>query len=88
MFYFPIQTLMSYDSYYELLVNILYPFGFRCKCGEQIQTGQCPHKRNKTGLPNYRCKRCKSIFNIFSGTILEGVHYDCIIIVLILRGIK
>ncbi len=28
----------------------------------------------------------KKVFNLFTNTILQGIHYDCITIVLMLRG--
>lgn len=87
MNYFPIQSLMSYDSCYDTLSKVLHPDVFACPCGSALPVGQVPHKRNKTGLPSFRCKECKGIFNIYSKTVLEGIHYDCIKIILLLRGI-
>ncbi len=87
MINFPLQTLMNYDACYEQLVKIFHPHGLNCGCGVSLPNSQAVHKKNKTGLPSYRCHSCRSVFNLYTGTILEGIHYDCIAIILLLRGI-
>jgi hypothetical protein len=87
MLIFPIQSLLSYSKCYEFLLTILHPHGLKCRCGHAVSIGQKAHKYNKTGLPSYACIVCKKVFNVFSDTIFQGIHYDCISIVLFLRGI-
>lgn len=86
MFQFPIQSLMSFEGCYNFLLNLLHPLGLHCPDGHPIVEGQKPHKFRKNGLPCYRCNTCGKVFNVFTGTILQGTHYDCITIVLMLRG--
>ena len=86
MLIFPIQDLLSYQNCYDLLSLILHPNGLHCRCGKCLKEGQKPHKYNKTGLPSYKCHLCKSVFNIFTDTVLQGVRYDCVTIILMLRG--
>lgn len=77
---------MDYDSCYNYLLLILHPKGLHCPCGQAVANNKKPHKYRGNGLPCFRCKECKKVFNIFTDTILSGIHYDCIKIVLILRG--
>jgi len=86
MLKFPIQTLMSYESCYNFLLNLLHPNGFCCSCGEFKPVSQKAHKYRKNKLPCFKCRVCGKVYNIFTGTILSGIHYDCITIVLLLRG--
>jgi transposase-like protein len=86
MVQFPIQALMSFEKCYKFLLGILHPLGLHCPDGHPLVERQKPHKFRKNGLPCYRCQACGKVFNIFTGTILKGIHYDCINIVLMLRG--
>lgn len=86
MIVFPLQSFMDYDSCYNYLQTILHPEGLDCPCGRKVKNGQKPHKYRANGLPCFRCKDCGKVFNIFTDTILSGIHYDCIKIVLLLRG--
>ena len=86
MFQFPIQALMSFEKCYNFLLGLLHPMGLHCPDGHLLAEGQKPHKFRKNRLPCYRCHTCGKVFNIFTGTVLQGIHYDCITIVLILRG--
>ena len=80
------QTLMSFEGCYAFLLRILHPQGLHCPDGHPLAEGQKPHKFRKNGLPCHRCHTCRKVFNIFSGTILQGIRYDCIKVVLMLRG--
>lgn len=86
MLKFPIQDLMDYNSCYNFLSKILHPQGLACKCGIVKPKDQKPHKFRSNKLPCYKCQNCGKVYNIFSGTILSGIHYHCITIVLMLRG--
>jgi len=82
----PIQTLMDYESCYNLLKKLFHGEEFACSCGKELPADQCPHKYSSTGLPSYKCRSCGGVFNIFSKTILNGIHYSCIQIVLLFIG--
>lgn len=86
MIAFPIQGFMNYADCYGFLKELLHPTGLHCPCGKLLSSHKSPHKYRKNGLPCFRCDDCKKVFNLFTDTILSGIHYDCIIIVLMLRG--
>jgi transposase-like protein len=35
---------------------------------------------------DYRCRVCGNVFNLFTNTMWDGTHYDCVTIVLVMRG--
>lgn len=86
MLNFPIQGLMDYESSYQFLQKLLHPQGLKCVCDEPLAEGQFPHKKRANKLPCFKCKNCGKVFNLFTTTIFKGIHYNCIIIVLMLRG--
>lgn len=77
---------MDYQSCYNYLLDILHPQGLQCSCGVALKQGQRPHKHRTNGLPCFKCTSCGKVFNIFTNTILSGIHYDCIVIFLMLKG--
>jgi len=81
---FPTQNLIDYESCYQFLSNILHSDGLRYKCGQLLPQTQPPHKYCTNVLPCFKCCNCASVYNIFTGTILSGIHYDCVKIVLML----
>lgn len=86
MVQFPLHALMNFEECYNFLLNILHPQGLHCPDGHSLAEHQKPHKFRKNGLPCHRCCTCGKVFNIFTDTILQHIHYDCITIVLMLRG--
>lgn len=87
MLRFPIQDLMDYNSCYTFLEKLLHPKGLYSPSGHPLPKDQKPHKYSSTGLPYFKCKFSGQVFNLFTGTIFQGTHYDCITLVLMLRGI-
>lgn len=86
MIQFPLYNLMNPEKCYQYLLDTLHPLGLHCPCSHPVEEGQKPHKFRKNGLACYCCTACGKVFNIFTNTLLKGIHYDCIKIVLILRG--
>ena len=86
MIQFPIDQLMSYEACYQFLIAILHPQGLSCPKGHDLPSEQSPHKYLKNGLACYKCRTCGCVYNLFTNTILQGIRYSCITIVLILRG--
>lgn len=83
----PIADLMDYDRCYHFMKQLLHPDGLHCsRCQRELPPGQRAHKYNATGLPVFKCRLCGRVFNLYTNTLLEGIHYSCITIVLMLRG--
>jgi transposase-like protein len=82
---FPITELMDAKACYERLAGWLHPDGLRCpKCNRDDQMHV--HRRERDPLWDYRCRRCNRVFNVYTGTALQGTKRDPVQLVLILRG--
>lgn len=82
---FPIADLMDEGACYVKLVAWLHPDGLscpRCQCSDAIKV----HRRDRDPVLDYRCGRCKRVFNAFTGTVLQGTKRRPVPLVLILRG--
>lgn len=84
---FPITDLLSEQECYDFLLRTLHPDGLKCPDGHPLPTGQAPHDISRAPVVDYRCRKCGRIYNLFSSTVWSGTHYDCVTIVLVMRGI-
>lgn len=87
MMRFPITELLNEEECYQYLLDALHPEGLSCPKGHPLPEGQAPHDRSRAPIVKYRCRTCGAVFNLFTGTVWSGTHYDCKTIVLVLRGI-
>lgn len=84
---FPLTELLDEQESYNYLLKTLHPDGLRCKHGHALPVDQKPHDRRRDPIFDYRCRICGNVFNIFTGTVWQGTHYDCRKIVLVMRGV-
>ena len=84
---FSILDLMDPEGCCQKLFNLLHPEGFVCpRCG--AREGLNVHRRHPDSpVVDYRCKGCRRVFNLFTGTLWQGTHLSPARILLILRGI-
>ncbi len=87
MIKFPITDLLDEQGCYNFLLNTLQPDGLKCPHGHKLPSTQAPHDRNRTPLLKYKCRTCGAVFNLLTGTIWSGTHYDCVTIFTVMRGI-
>jgi transposase len=83
---FPIVDLLDDDVCYHRLLTWLHPQGLSCPdChrDDQLRIHRC----HRQPVLDYRCGHCGRVFNAFTGTALQGIHYRPRTILLILRGI-
>lgn len=83
---FPILDLMDSDACYQFLVDSLHPEGLHCPTCRQADALSVHNRRHQPVL-EYRCRRCGSVFNVYTGTPFQKTHRSPIQRVLILRGI-
>jgi len=83
---FPIQNLMSEEACYERLREILHADGMCCTTGHELPADQAPHNRERAPVNKYKCRLCGGVFDIFSETVWSGTHYNCVTIMLVMRG--
>jgi transposase len=83
---FPIDDLLDEDACYHRLLTWIHLEGLSCPdCHRDDQLRI--HRRNREPVVDYRCGHCGRVFNAFTGTALQGIHYRPSTILLILRGI-
>jgi transposase-like protein len=82
---FPLTGLMDEAACYARLVEALHPDGLACpRCGGDHYG---VHRRHRDPVVDYRCGRCRRVFNIFTGTALQGTSRRPSELIRILRGI-
>jgi transposase-like protein len=82
---FPIADLMDEGACYARLVQRLHPEGLacpRCRCSDGMKV----HRRDREPVVDYRCGRCRCVFNAYTGTALRGTKRRPVALMLILRG--
>lgn len=82
----PVDDLLDENKCCHLLMETLHPGGLRCPEGHALPPDQAPHDRRRAPIVDDRCKECGSVFNLWTGTALQGRHWKCSTIVIILRG--
>jgi transposase-like protein len=86
MLRFPLDGLLDEQACYDFLLHILHPDGLHCPHGHALPADQAPHRRRRPIIPDYRCRACGAVFNLFTGTLWWKTCYRCSTIVQILRG--
>ena len=85
MIRFSTVALMDEQKCYDYLVEILHPRGLCCpQCQKPVKQSKV-HRRDRAPLLYFRCP-CGRIYNAFAGTLWQGTHHRCSVIVCILRG--
>ena len=71
---FPIIDLMDQEGCRRKLFDLLHPEGFACpRCG--ARDGLNVHRRRADSpVVDHRCKGCRRVFNMFTGTPWQGTH--------------
>lgn len=85
---FPITDLMSEKASEEWIMEYFHPTGVRCPhCGAEWAKAS-PFRTTRTSqLQVYRCRECKGIYNLYSGTVVEARHLRPAQVVLLVRGV-
>jgi hypothetical protein len=82
---FPILDLMDQQACYERLLGLLHPDGLTCpRCG--VGADRYTVHRRRCPVVDYRCKGCRRVFNLFTGSAWQGTHRTPAQVLLILRG--
>ncbi|MGH3513512.1 MAG: transposase [Pseudonocardiaceae bacterium] len=83
---FPISDLLDERACYDRLLGLLHPGGLHCPgCAGADPPGV--HRRRRDPVLDYCCRHCGAVFNVFTGTALQGTHRSCAQLLLILRGL-
>jgi transposase-like protein len=85
---FPITKLMSEKASTEWIMEYFHPHGLRCPhCEAAWAEAREFRSTRRSELTVYRCRRCRGIYNLYSGTIFEGRQLRPAQVVLLVRGV-
>jgi transposase-like protein len=85
-FAFPTHDLMDENKCYNWLMEQRWPGGKpTCpRCGEADRIHL--HNRDQAPIEDFRCRTCKRVFNVHTGTIFQKTRRRCSHAILILQG--
>ena len=85
---FPITDLMSEKASAEWIMEHFHPHGLRCPhCGAAWAKAREFRTTRTSQLKVYRCRVCRGIYNLYSGTLFEGRQLRPAQVVLLIRGV-
>ncbi len=85
---FPITDLMSEKASTEWIMEYFHPHGLRCPhCGAAWAEASEFRRTKRSELTVYRCRGCRGIYNLYSGTVFEARQLRPAQVVLLVRGV-
>jgi len=85
---FPITNLLSPEQSEQWLLEQFHPAGLTCPwCKSPVEQANVFRVTRKSELKVYRCKDCKSIYNLYTGTVFERRQLRPQQAVLLIRGV-
>ena len=85
---FPIVDLIDDELSESWLLVHFHPDGLNCPhCGAGVNQARDFRETEASQLAVYRCQNCQGIYNLYSGTVLQGKHLRPAQAVLLLRGV-
>lgn len=83
---FPFDDLLDTSRIHQWFEEILWPQGPVCpKCGGRDDLRI--HSHRHAPILDWRCPKCRRIFNLFTGTIFQGTRHSLPRLFAIIRGI-
>jgi transposase-like protein len=83
---FPFDKLLDEVKIYQWFEKLLWPEGPtcpHCKGREDLRV----HSHRREPMLDWRCRRCKRVFNLFTGTVFRGTHHSLTTLFAIVRGL-
>jgi hypothetical protein len=85
---FPITELLDEENSAEWILKRFHPKGLkRPKCQQGVEQSRKFRRAQTSQLEVHRCKRCGTIYNLYSGTVFQGSQWTPRQVVLLMRGI-
>lgn len=85
---FPITDLLSQEESEAWIEAHFHPDGLKCPtCGAAVAEASPFRTTRKSQLVVYRCRRCRHVYNLYSGTLFQQRHLQPQQVVLLLRGV-
>ena len=72
--------LLSQAQSEAWIMDYFHPAGLKCpRCGASVADTYVHRQTKKSNLTVYRCKRCRQIYNLYSGTVFQQCYLTCAI---------
>lgn len=85
---FPITDLLDDEQSQRWLMKHFHPEGLKCpKCGASVSNSLKFRRTSRSGLQVYRCRNCRAIYNLYTGTVFERRRIRPQQAVLLIRGV-
>jgi len=85
---FPITALLSQEQSEAWIMDYFHPDGLKCpRCRASVADAYVPRQTRKSSLMVYRCKPCRQLYNLYSGTAFQQCHLTPQQVILLLRGV-
>jgi transposase-like protein len=84
---FPIAELLDEQQSIEWVEKYFHPKRLRCPGCDATTKSARESRTRKRGLVDYRCRKCQSTYNLYTGTVFAGSHLEPRLVVLLLRGV-
>lgn len=85
---FPIITLLDQKQSEDWLLEHFHPEGLKCPhCGASVEDASPFRETKRSQLTVYRCRSCRHVYNLYSGTVFQQRHLTPAQAVLLIRGI-
>ena len=83
---FPLTDVLDDRVCYRWFESIFWPQGRVCsRCGARDRLSI--HNREREPVLDFQCQHCRHVFNLFTGTRLQGTHRRPAQLTIIVRGI-
>lgn len=85
---FPITDLLSPEESEGWILKYFHPEGLKCPwCQAPVERANVFRMTKKSQLKVYRCRECKSIYNLYTQTVFQQHHLKPQQAVLLMRGV-
>jgi len=85
----PLADLLDAHSSERWLTQFLHPSGLRCpRCRAGTNEARLFRRGRRTRLIDYRCNRCDTVYNLYTGTFFFRKQLNPQQALLLLRGIQ
>jgi transposase-like protein len=85
---FPITDLLSLTESTQWILQHFHPQGLMCpKCGDPVVNASVFRTTKKSQLTVYRCRKCNTVYNLYTNTLFQQCHLTPPQVVLFLRGV-
>ena len=85
---FPIITLLDQEQSKDWLLAHFHPDGLKCPhCGASVADASPFRETKRSQLTVYRCRVCRRVYNLYTGTVFQQRHLTPAQAVLLIRGV-